>query len=227
MKRSIKMTVLVFVASIVLFPTRQAVAQIPVADVIAGAIKRVIKAVDLQIQRQQNKVIWLQNAQKTLENTMSKLKLDEITGWVEKQKTLYQDYYDELWKVKAIIAYYQRIRDIVDKQVRLVREYQRAWGLLRQDDHFNPGEIDYMGKVYSGILSETGKNIDQMMMIVNSFQTQMSDAKRMELINQAADQIDQNYSDLKEFNRQNMLLSLQRAKSANDAAAIRQLYNIQ
>ena len=45
-----------------------------------------IIAVDLQVQRIQNKTIWLQNAQKTLENEMSKLKLDEITDWVQKNK---------------------------------------------------------------------------------------------------------------------------------------------
>jgi hypothetical protein len=46
--------------------------------VIKQAIIKVIKALDLQVQRLQNKTIWLQNAQKTLENTMSKLQLNEI-----------------------------------------------------------------------------------------------------------------------------------------------------
>ncbi|ULT38459.1 hypothetical protein KRR40_25440 [Niabella defluvii] len=80
--------------------------------VVKAAVKKVIKAIDLQIQRLQNKTIWLQNAQKTLENTLSKLKLDEISDWTEKQKEQYRKYYEELAKVKAIISYYQRIRDI-------------------------------------------------------------------------------------------------------------------
>ena len=70
------------------------------------AIKKVIKAVDLQIQRLQNKTIWLQNAQKTLENKMAKLKLEEISDWVEKQRKLYDDYFQELWKVKSALTYY-------------------------------------------------------------------------------------------------------------------------
>ena len=117
-------------------PVQPTQAQIPIADIIKNAIKKVIKAIDLEIQRQQNKVVWLQNAQKTLENAMSKTKLTEITDWVEKQKTLYKDYYEELRKVKAIISYYQRIKEMTEKQVHLVSEYKRAWALFRQDKHF-------------------------------------------------------------------------------------------
>ena len=69
-------------------PIQETKAQIPILDIIKAAVKKVIKAADLQIQRLQNKTIWLQNAQKTLENKMSQLKLDEIKNWAEKQRKL-------------------------------------------------------------------------------------------------------------------------------------------
>lgn len=78
---------------------QQAKAQDP-TEIIKEGVKKVIRAVDLQIQRIQTKTIWLQEAQKTLENAMQKLHLDEITDWVQKQKDLYSEYFDELWKVK-------------------------------------------------------------------------------------------------------------------------------
>lgn len=116
------LVLLVFVGMASIAPTNHMQAQDPITEIIKAAVVKVIKAVDLKIQRLQNKTIWLQNAQKTLENTMSKLKLDEITNWVEKQKQLYKDYYEELQKVKAIISYYKRIKEITEKQVRLVEE---------------------------------------------------------------------------------------------------------
>jgi hypothetical protein len=208
-------------------PVQQVHAQIAVAEIIKAAVKKVIKAVDLKIQRLQNKTIWLQNAQKKLENALSKLKLDEISDWTEKQKEQYRKYYEELAQVKAIISYYQRIRDITQKQVRLVNEYNRSWQLIRQDKHFTADEINYMAKVYSGILDESLKNIDQISLIIKSFTTKMSDAGRLELINNAADQVDANYSDLAEFNRQNTLLSLQRAKTGAEVQAVKKLYGLQ
>lgn len=208
-------------------PVQKLEAQIDIAAIIKAAVKKVIKAVDLQVQRFQNKTIWLQNAQKTLENAMSKTKLNEISDWVEKQRTLYKDYFDELQKVKSIIVYYNRIKEITEKQIQLVHEYRHAYDLFKQDKHFTAEEISYMGKVYSGILDESVKNIDQIFLVINSFSTQMSDAKRLEIINAAADQIDNNYNDLKAFNQQGMLLSLQRAKDQNDVEVIKKLYRLE
>ncbi|KFF13747.1 hypothetical protein [Flavobacterium hydatis] len=228
MKTKSKILVCLLCLLLVGTPARPAetVAALPIIGAIKTAIKKAIKAIDLRIQRLQNKTIWLQNAQKKLETVLSKLKLDEISDWTQKQKDLYKNYYDELIKVKSIITYYQRIRDISEKQVRLVAEYERAWDLFQKDAHFNASELDYMQRVYSGILNESLKNIDQIFLVLDSFTTQMSDAKRLEIINNAADQIDTNYDDLMQFNRQNVLLSIQRAKTQRDVNAVKKFYGI-
>src|SRR5690349_14387249 len=159
-------------------PCAEADAAIPIAKIIKEAVKKVIKAIDLMIQRMQNKTIWLQNAQKVLENKLSEFKLSEIAQWTEKQRKLYQEYYDELWKVKNTIATYQRVRQIMERQVMILSEYRRTWELVNQDKHFTSTEIDYMYRVYSGIIDESVYNLDQILLVVNSFKTQMTDSKR-------------------------------------------------
>lgn len=201
-------------------------AALPILEIVKAVTKKVIKAIDLGIQRLQNKTIWLQNAQKQIENTLSKLKLNEISDWTKKQHDLYKDYYEELQKVKSIITYYQRIKEISTKQTRLIEEYERAWSLFKRDESFKASELEYMEKVYDGILGESMKNIDQIFLIIDSFTTQMSDLKRLEIINKAADQIDLNYNDLRLFNQQNVLLSLQRAKTDADVNKVKQFYGI-
>jgi hypothetical protein len=202
-------------------------AQIPVVEIIKAGVKKVIMAVDLQVQRMQNKTIWLQNAQKELENILSETKLDEISGWVQKQKDLYGDYFNELWQVKDIIEYYHRIKEITEIQIKIVNAYESAFNLFKQDEHFTSDEIQYMGKVYSGIIDASIKNLDQLSIVINSFSTQMSDENRLGIINQAAEAIAENYSDLKAFNSQNMMLSLQRSKDLNEASVVKQLYGLQ
>ena len=207
-------------------PRAEVNAAIPIAVIIKEAVKKVIKAVDLMVQRLQNKTIWLQNAQKVLENKLNELKLTEIAEWTEKHRKLYQDYYEELWKVKNTIAAYKRVRQLMDQQVKIVDEYRRCWNIVQKDDHFTKEELEYMGKVYLGIMEESVKNLDQVLLVINSFKTQMSDGKRLEIIERAADEIDQNYSDLKQFNTQNMLLSLNRAKDANEIDVVKKLYGL-
>ena len=202
-------------------------AQIPVAEIIKAGIEKVIVAVDLQIQRLQTKTIWLQNAQKVIENAMSKLKLSQIEDWLQKQKDLYQNYFDELWKVKNILTYYFKVKEIINQQLALVREYHRAWQGVKQDGHFTVDEVAYIGNIYTGMIEESLKNLDQVSLVINSFTTQMSDAKRMEIIDDAAHKMQTNYDDLRRFNNQNIQLSLQRSKDEHDISVVKQLYGIQ
>lgn len=211
---------------IFLLVPKHGMTQDPVTAAIKTAVVKVIKAIDLQVQRFQNETIWLQNAQKTLENTMSKLKLGEISDWVEKQRKLYDDYLQELWQVKNAIATYHRVKEIIEMQSRIVNEYKKAYALFQADKHFTPEEIDYIYKVYSGILDESLKNIDQIFLVVNAFATQMDDAKRLEIINTVYDNLQQNMTDLKEFNNQNKMLSIQRAASKAEIDRLKVYYGL-
>jgi hypothetical protein len=226
--RVVKVFVILMLAtSLTVLSSKEAGAAIPIAKIIKEAVKKVIKAVDLMIQRLQNKTIWLQNAQKVLENKLNELKLTEIADWTEKHRKLYKEYYDELWKVRNTIASYQRIKQNLERQVRLVDEYKRVWEIIRNDDHFSKSELEYMYRVYTGIMNERVRNLDQVLVVINSFKTQMSDAKRLEIIQKCGEEIERNYFDLKEFNTQNIQLSISRAKDANEMEMVKRLYGVQ
>lgn len=207
-------------------PVQETKAAIPVLEIIRQAVIKVIKAVDLMIQRLQNKTIWLQNAQKVLENKLSQLKLSEIAQWTEKQRQLYKKYYDELWQVRQTLATYHRIAMIIQRQKQIVQQYKFTWEMVNQDKHFTRSEIDYMYRVYTGILNESLYNLDEILLVINSYKTQMSDAKRLEIINKAGDNIDKNYRDLQQFNNQNIQLSLNRAKGEHEILAVKKLYGL-
>lgn len=98
--------------------------------------------------------------------------------------------------------------------------------MINQDKHFTKAEIDYMYYVYTGILDESVNNLDQLLLIINSFRTQMSDAKRLELINKTGERIERNYTDLQQFNNQNIQLSLNRAKDEHEVESIKKLYGL-
>jgi hypothetical protein len=225
--KNLKVKIIFAMAVIHLFlSVNKANAQFVIGEVIKLTVTKVIKAIDLKVQRMQNKTIWLQNAQKVIENQMSKTKLTEISGWTEQQKQLYSNYYTELGKIKSSIANYQRIKDITMKQAALVGEYKQAWDLFRQDSHFNPQELSYMQQVYLGILDASVKNLDEIMLVVSPTKTQMTDEQRLELINHASDHLDENYNDLHQFNTQGIQLSLWRSKDLNDTQSIKKLYGI-
>jgi hypothetical protein len=214
------------VVVLTVLPDKKANAQFVISTVLNETVGKVIRAIDLEVQKAQNKTIWLQNAQKTIENQLNQMKLSQIAGVNQQQQTLFSNYYQELFKVKDIINDYEQVRNITLEQEALVREYQSAWSLTQQDKHFSVSELQYISTVYTGILKASVNNLDQLMNLVNSFKTQMSDGKRMDLINKTSKNVDQNYNDLKQFNNENIMLSLQRASDENDIQATKNLYGI-
>ena len=201
--------------------------QDPITEIIRQAVIKVIKAVDLKIQRLQNKTIWLQNAQKAVENKMQELKLGEISDWVERQRKLYADYYEELWKVKSAIAYYGKVRDIIKQQVDIVTEYKKSIGLFAADRQFTTEELAHIKKVLTGILEESAKNLDGLYFVLSSFSTQMTDAERLQLIDAAGKGVEANLTDLRKFRQQTIQLRLQRARDEKELQIIKKLYGIQ
>jgi hypothetical protein len=54
----------------------------------------------------------------------------------------------------------------------------------------------------------------------------MSDAKRMEIINEVDHNLDENLTDMREFNNQNKMISLQRASEKGDIETVKKLYGL-
>jgi conjugation system TraG family ATPase len=216
-----------FLLLILLFAQKPASAQVlEIVDLINDAVKKVIEAADLQVQRLQTQTIALQDAEKALENNMAGDLLGDITDWVQQEEDLYGAYYQELWQVKSALTSYSKAATLIERQVQLVKEEQQDWAAVQQDPHFTVAELNHILAVYSGILNQSARNVKQIGLVIQSFVTQMDDAGRLSIIDQTSGNIDGNFRDLRQFTQENSLLSLQRAKDENDLLTIKALYNL-
>jgi len=194
--------------------------------IVTGILKRVIMAIDLRIQRKQTETIVLQDAQKQLENLMQKTRLADIADWVQQQKDLYEEYYQELWQVKHALKYYSIVKAMIDKQAWLIAGYKQAYSAVVRDKHFSADEIGQIGGVYQGILQESTSIVEALNTVINAFVTEMDDGERLTIINSLSHRIDRNYRRLENFTQSNILLSLQRSKDEQDLNMIKALYGI-
>jgi hypothetical protein len=65
------------------------------------------------------------------------------------------------------------------------------------------------------------------LLVVKSFDTQMTDGKRLEIIAKTAESIERNYHDLQKFNAQNARLSVSRAKDQHEITQLKRLYELE
>ena len=122
---------------------------------------------------------------------------------------------------------FSKVTQLIERQAQLVKEYQQATAVVRQDPHFSAVEVTHMLNVYGGILNASIRTTAQLATVIKSFVTQMDDAGRLRIIDETAASIDRNWADLQQYTQQNTLLSLQRAKDEGDIQTIKALYGIQ
>lgn len=227
MKKHYSKSIAVLAVLFFSFSGERAHAQIPGIGLVTGIIKKVIIAIDLKVQELQNKTIALQNAQQEVINHLSLGQLSDISGWLNKERNLYQDYYKELASVKTVISSYDEIKDAIRAQAQLVSEYHSASRRFHSDPHFSVAELRYIETIYGGILEESLRNLDQLELAVQALSTQMDDAGRLTAIHEAASGIQTDLNHLRQFNSQATSLSLRRARGEQDRATLKSLYGIQ
>jgi flagellin-specific chaperone FliS len=205
-------------------PTSRSQAQI--FDLIQQAIIAAITAADIVVQKAQSATLDLQNAQKVVENDLSKLNLGQIGDWEQQFKDIYSEYFNELKEVKTAISYFQEVTGIIAQQSQLVSEYKQAYSLVQTDKHFSASELSYIYSVYTGIIGESVKSLDQIILVLTNFSLQMSDEARLKIIKQASADIERDTGDLRNFNNQTAQISLQRSQSQQEINTVMSLYGI-
>ena len=95
---------------------------------------------------------------------------------------LHQTFLDGLLQVSPAVQKYERITDIINYQVRIVKESKSAFNRFKSDNNFTTGEIGYMEKVYSHLFNESVKNLDDLITVVTAGKLRMSDNERLTAI---------------------------------------------
>jgi hypothetical protein len=139
---------------------------------------------------------------------------------------LHKDFLDGLLQVSPAVRKYKRISDIINYQIKIVKEYKAAFNQFRQDKNFAPEEIDYLGKVYSNLFKQSLKGLDELTMIITAGSLRMSDDERLQAIDRIYNEVVLQFSFLQDFNNSTAVLSVQREKDLQDIEISRKLYDI-
>jgi hypothetical protein len=140
--------------------------------------------------------------------------------------TLHKDFLDGLLAVSPVVQKYRRIADITSYQLRIVKGCKTALHQFKQDKHFTPDEIEHLGKVYSNLLNEGIKCLDELAMIITSGKLRMSDDERLQAIDKIYGKIVEQFSFLQDLNNSTAILSVQREKDQQELDISRKVNGI-
>lgn len=130
--------------------------------------------------------------------------------------SLHKTFLDALLEVSPGVRKYKRIADIINYQIRLVKEYKAAFHEFKNGDAFTPEEIDYLGKVYGNLFKESTESLDELLTVITAGKLRMSDDERLQAIDRIYASVEDQFSFLKEFNSNTAMLALQRKSEKAD-----------
>lgn len=139
---------------------------------------------------------------------------------------LHKTFLDGLMAVSPAVRKYKKIADIIADQLLILKEYKNAFNHFKQDNNFNPEEIDYLGKVYTNLFKQSLHNLDELSTIITADKLRMSDDERLSGIDRIYDEMQDKLIFLRHFNNNTTILAVQRAREKNDAVTTRKMYGI-
>ena len=140
--------------------------------------------------------------------------------------SLHKTFLDGLLQVSPVVKNYKRVADIIQYQLKIVKECKAALRQFREDKQFTVPEITNLGQVYANLFSESIKNIDELSLVLIPGKLRMSDDERLQAIDRIYADITQQYTFLNAFNNSTAILSLQREKEGKDIDLMKKVHGI-
>lgn len=152
---------------------------------------------------------------------------DRIKGIAEGNYKLHQVFLDGLYAVNPTVSKYKRIPMVIDYQAQLMKEYKRAYKRLRDDGGLTASELRYLESVYTYLVKQSLRNLEELTMIVTASKLRMTDDERLKAIDRIFLDMESKLSFLRYFNNSTHMLVMQRGKEKSDVTTIQSLYELE
>ena len=136
---------------------------------------------------------------------------------------LHELFFDKLLEISPAVKKYRRIADIIQYQVRIVRDYKRAFDYFKNSGRFSIEEIQYMGRVYGNLFGESLRSLDELLIVITAKAARMSDEERLSAIDRIYAEMLDKFSFLTSFNNSTRILVAQRVKEQAEVDLSRRL----
>jgi len=140
--------------------------------------------------------------------------------------SLHKVFLDGLMEVSPAVRKYYKVAEIVDYQVRLVKEYKAAQNKFLRSGLYTAGELDYIVKVYANLFKTSLRNLDELALVVTANKLRMSDDERLASIDRIHTEMGDMLQFLRYFNGNTTLLGAQRQSEQQDIETMQNIHGI-
>lgn len=158
--------------------------------------------------------------------TIAKEGLTTIGGFTRGEFILHTDYFNSLKSVNPEIKRYARVADIVALQLKIVQNYNRTYRRLNGSDALSNDELAYIRRVFSRLLDDCDKTLDELITITTDGKMEMKDDERMKRIDMLYLDMQDKFTFSQSFSNDAVSLAASRLKEKIDVRTSRVLHGI-
>jgi hypothetical protein len=140
---------------------------------------------------------------------------------------LHSEFFNSLSAVNPGIKNLAKVVDIILFQIQIIKESKSAIQTVQSSNQLTPSEINYLQNVFDHLLGEFTKNINDLIAVITSGETIMSDDERVKRIDDIYCEMQSKLSFSKSFSADARMLALQRLSEQTDIEVNRKLNGIQ
>ena len=152
--------------------------------------------------------------------------LTTIGGFTKGEFDLHGDFFNSLKNVNPEIRQYAEVADIVALQLKIVQDYNRTYGQLTRSDAFSAQELDYIRRVFSRLMDDCEKTLDELITVTTDGKLEMKDDERMEKIDRIYLDMQDKYTFSRSFGNDAKTLAATRIKEQTEVQTSRALQGI-
>ncbi len=139
---------------------------------------------------------------------------------------LHTVFFSSLKNTNPKLSTYPAVAAIIALQVKIVHVYNDIYKQVKATPLFHAGEIDYIHKVFTHLLSDCADNLDQLTSVIVNDKLEMKDDERLKQIDALYMSMQDKYTFALSFTEEAKLLALQRMKEKKDVQTSRILNSV-
>lgn len=152
--------------------------------------------------------------------------LNTIGSFTRGEFDLHTEYFNSLKTVNPEVKRYVKVAEIIALQVRIAQNYNRAYRQLKNSGAFSGDELAYISRVFSRLLDDCVKTLDELTAIITNEKLQMKDDERMERIDKLYLDMQDKLTFSESFSNDAKSLAASRLKEKSDIQTISVLQGI-
>lgn len=152
--------------------------------------------------------------------------LTAIGSFTKGEFNLHTDFFNSLKNVNPEVKRYVKIAGIISLQVQIVQNCNRAIKQFKSMDAFSNDELSYIGSVFSRLLDDCNKTLDELITVTTDGKLEMKDDERFSRIDKLFFEMQDMFTFSRSFSNNTGLLAASRLKEKSDIQTSRLLNGI-